>query len=92
VGEVRPPTALVRSAVPDIKTSCELECTQRWRRPSTSIPVILGTEASIAEITNKYPKAASVVQQVCKMLSDIELLAGYTPAKVGERSRWEASF
>jgi hypothetical protein len=33
---------------------------------------------------NKYPEAASVVQQVYRLLSDTEYLAGNTPAKVGE--------
>jgi hypothetical protein len=37
-------------------------------------------------MTNKYPEAASVVQQVCKVLSDIENLSGCTPTKVGESS------
>jgi hypothetical protein len=37
-------------------------------------------------IMNKYPEAASVVQQVYKVLSDIEILAGCTPAKVEESS------
>jgi hypothetical protein len=39
-------------------------------------------------ITNKYPEAASAVQQVHKVLSDTENLAGCTPAKVGESSEW----
>jgi hypothetical protein len=37
---------------------------------------------------NKYPEAASVVLQAYKVLSDIENLAGCTPAKVGESSEW----
>jgi hypothetical protein len=37
---------------------------------------------------NKYPEAASVVQQVYEMLSDIEILAKCTPAKVGKSSEW----
>jgi hypothetical protein len=37
---------------------------------------------------NKYPQAASIVQQVYRLLSDIENLTGYTPAKVGESSDW----
>jgi hypothetical protein len=37
-------------------------------------------------ITNKYPEAASVVQQVHKILSDTENLVGCTPAKVS--SEW----
>jgi hypothetical protein len=58
-------------------------------------------------ITNKYPGAASVVQQVYKVLSDIENLAGWTVAKAEEfyceshggkhsklvqSSRWETAF
>jgi hypothetical protein len=39
-------------------------------------------------IMNKYREAASVVQQVYKVLSDIENLARCTPAKVGESSEW----
>lgn len=39
-------------------------------------------------IMNKYPEAASVVQQVSKVLSDIENLAGCTPPEVGESSEW----
>jgi hypothetical protein len=36
-------------------------------------------------ITDMHPEAVAVVQ-VHKVLSDIELLAGCTPAKVGESS------
>jgi hypothetical protein len=39
-------------------------------------------------ITDKYPEAVAVVQEIHKVLSDIELLAGCTPAKVGESSEW----
>jgi hypothetical protein len=39
------------------------------------------TESHI--ITNKYAEAASVVQQVHKVLNDIDILAGCTPAKSG---------
>jgi hypothetical protein len=35
-------------------------------------------------------EAASVVQQVHKVLSDIEILAGCTRSKVGESSPWTA--
>jgi hypothetical protein len=38
-------------------------------------------------ITKKYPEAASVVQQVYKAISDTEILAGCTGAKVGESSK-----
>jgi hypothetical protein len=66
---------------------CETSKQPRWRRPSTGIADMLATEASIAEITNKYPKAAaSVVQQGYKVLSDIEFHARCTPAKVWEGS------
>jgi hypothetical protein len=37
-------------------------------------------------IMNKYPEPASVVQQIYEVPSDIEILAGCTPAKVGESS------
>jgi hypothetical protein len=37
-------------------------------------------------ITNKYTEAASVVQQVYKVLSDTETLAGCIPPKVGKSS------
>jgi hypothetical protein len=36
----------------------------------------------------KYPEAASVAQQVYRVLIDVENLAGSTPAKVGESSEW----
>jgi hypothetical protein len=39
-------------------------------------------------IMNKYPGVTSVVQQVYKIFSDIEMLARCTPAKVRERSEW----
>jgi hypothetical protein len=39
-------------------------------------------------ITNKYTEAGSVIQEVHKVLNDIESLAGYTPAKVEEGSEW----
>jgi hypothetical protein len=39
-------------------------------------------------ITNKYPEAASVVQQVHKVISDIEILAKCILARVGESSQW----
>jgi hypothetical protein len=38
--------------------------------------------------TNKYPEAASVLQQVHKVFSDIEILARSRPARVGESSHW----
>jgi hypothetical protein len=39
-------------------------------------------------ITNTYPEAASVVQQVYRVVGDIENLAGKALAKVGESSEW----
>jgi hypothetical protein len=39
-------------------------------------------------IMNKYPEAASVVQRVHKVISDIEILAKFTPTRVGESSQW----
>jgi hypothetical protein len=39
-------------------------------------------------ITNKYPEPGSVAQQVHKVLSDIEILAGCTLLKLGESSEW----
>lgn len=38
-------------------------------------------------ITNKFQEAEPIVQ-VHKALNDIEILAGYTGAKVGETSEW----
>jgi hypothetical protein len=40
-------------------------------------------------ITNKYPEA--VVQQLYKVLNDIEILAGCILAKVGESSKWTST-
>jgi hypothetical protein len=37
-------------------------------------------------ITNKYPKAAPIVQQVHKVISDIETLVKCTPARERESS------
>jgi hypothetical protein len=39
-------------------------------------------------ITNKYPQAASVVQQAYKLFSDIENLARITLVKGGGSSEW----
>jgi hypothetical protein len=39
-------------------------------------------------IMNKYTEAGTAVQQVHKVLNDIEILAGCTPAKVGQSSEW----
>jgi hypothetical protein len=40
------------------------------------------------DITYKYPEEDSIVQQVYKMLSDIEILAKCIPAEVEESSGW----
>jgi hypothetical protein len=42
-------------------------------------------------IMNKYREAVSVVQQVHKVLSDIEKRAGCTPAEVGGNSEWTSA-
>jgi hypothetical protein len=39
-------------------------------------------------ITNKYPEAGSAKQKVHKVLNYIEILAGWTPAKVGDSPEW----
>jgi hypothetical protein len=39
-------------------------------------------------ITNKYPEAGSVVQQVYKVLNENEIIAGCAPTKVGESPEW----
>lgn len=41
------------------------------------------TESEYHAITNKYPEAASVVQQICKIVGDIVNLAGCTAANAG---------
>jgi hypothetical protein len=53
-----------------------------WRRALSSL------KSESHAITNKYPEAASVVKQVHKVISDIEILAKCTPARVGESSQW----
>jgi hypothetical protein len=53
-----------------------------WRQKLSSL------KSQCHHITNKYPDAASVVQQVYKVLSVIEILGKCTPAKVGESSEW----
>jgi hypothetical protein len=57
----------------------EPRCRKYWRQKLSSL------KSKHNDITNKYPEAASVVQQAYKVLSDIESLGRYTPAKVGER-------
>jgi hypothetical protein len=47
---------------------------------------LLSLKSQCHDITNKCPEAVSVVKQVYKLLIDIEILARYTPAKVGGSS------
>jgi hypothetical protein len=59
---------------------------------STGILEILGTEASIAEITiachhERIPRS-SFCSTVYKVPNDIEILARHKMAKVGESSEW----
>jgi arabinogalactan endo-1,4-beta-galactosidase len=49
-----------------------------WRQKLSSL------KSQYRDITNKYPEAASVVQQVYKVLRDIEILSRHTPAEMGE--------
>jgi hypothetical protein len=60
----------------------EPEFWKYWRQELSS----LKTESHA--ITNNYLEAASVVQQVHKVISGIEILAKCTPARVGESSEW----
>jgi hypothetical protein len=60
----------------------ELGFWKYWRRMLSSL------KSQRHAITNKYPEAASVVQEVHKVLSYIEILAECTPAKMGESSQW----
>jgi hypothetical protein len=52
-------------------------------RPSTDI-----LKSKCYAIRNKYPKAASAVQQLHTVLRDIGNFAGCTPIKMGESSEW----
>jgi hypothetical protein len=93
VSDVCHPAAGVHGAVQNTRTSSELECTPRWQMPQYRHSGNTDTEACTAEIrcyaiTNKYPEAACAAQQVYKVLSDIENLAGRTPTKVGKSSKW----
>jgi hypothetical protein len=49
-----------------------------WREKRSSL------KSQHRDMRNKYPEAALVIQQAYKVLSDIEILARYTPAKVGD--------
>jgi hypothetical protein len=42
------------------------------------------------DIANKYPDATPSVQQLVKVLRDIENLANSTPISVGESKEWAA--
>jgi hypothetical protein len=53
-----------------------------WRQEPSTL------KSECHAIMNKYPEAASVVQQVHKVISDIETLAKCKPARVGESSQW----
>jgi hypothetical protein len=47
-------------------------------------------QAEYKSIVNTHPDAAPCLQQLYKVLSDIEALAGCTPATVGESEEWAA--
>jgi hypothetical protein len=71
----------------------ELQNTPRWQHPNTGIlKYLTQTLASLKSESHanmkKYTDAASVVQQLYRVLSKIENLARCTPAKVGECSEW----
>jgi hypothetical protein len=53
-----------------------------WRQKLSSL------KSQCHAITNKYSEAASVLQQVHKMLGDTEILVECTLTKVGEISQW----
>jgi hypothetical protein len=57
-----------------------------FRKYSTQKPASLKSEYHT--IKNKYTEAASVVQQVHEVHSDIENFAGCTPAGVEESPEW----
>jgi hypothetical protein len=75
------------------KQTVNLSVHQDGRCPRTRIKEILETKLSSLNsqchaIRNKNPEAATVVQQVHKMLSGIEILAECAPAEVEESSLW----
>jgi hypothetical protein len=70
------------------KTSGELQCTQIWRTSRYWDSRNTGQKSQYHAITDKYTEAAGVVQQVHKVLREIQNLAGYTPDNVGESSEW----
>jgi hypothetical protein len=49
---------------------------------------LLSLKSECHDITSKYPETASVAQQVCTVISDVEILAKCTPTGVGESSQW----
>jgi hypothetical protein len=59
-----------------------LEFWKYWRQQLASL------KSEFYAITNKHPEAASIVQQVRRVLSDTEILAACTPAEVGTSSEW----
>jgi hypothetical protein len=71
-------------------SALNLSIHQNGGRPNTGIPEMVDTLAWLKSeyyaVMNKYPETASVVQEVYKVLSDVENIAGCTPAKVGESS------
>jgi hypothetical protein len=47
-------------------------------------------KAEYSEIVGRHPDAAVAIQQVFQVLCDIEDLASFTPASVGESGKWDA--
>lgn len=71
------------------KTSGETECITRWRTShNNGIPEIQGIVAEIRKECHReqYAVVPSIIQEVYKVLNDIEILAGGTPAKAREGS------
>jgi arabinogalactan endo-1,4-beta-galactosidase len=60
----------------------EPEFGEYWRQNLSSL------KSQCYDITNKYPEVACVVHQVYKVLSDIEILIKFTPAKEVESYKW----
>jgi hypothetical protein len=50
----------------------------------------LSLKAEYSEIVGKHPDAAVAIKQVFQVLCDIEDLASFTPASVGESGKWAA--
>jgi hypothetical protein len=75
---------------------CELKCTKMADVPVPGFRKywthkLASLKSDLHAIMNKYPKAASLVQQVYKVLSDIENFVGCTPTEVGESSEWTST-